>query len=50
MAGTLPTLATTDTLSSWLALYHAPGVGAVTFNQLLERRISPCALLQADTE
>ena len=50
MAGPLPTLATTDTLSSWLTLYHAPGVGAVTFNQLLERRISPNELLQTGAE
>ena len=28
--------ATTDTLKHWLALYHTPGVGAVTFHQLLE--------------
>ena len=26
----------TDTLKRWLALYHTPGVGAVTFHQLLE--------------
>ena len=50
MAGPLPRLATTDTLSSWLTLYHAPGVGAVTFNQLLERRISPNELLQTGAE
>jgi DNA processing protein len=50
MAGPLPTLATTDTLSSWLTLYHAPGVGAVTFNQLLEWCISPNELLQTGTE
>jgi DNA processing protein len=50
MAGPLATLATTDTLSSWLALYHAPGVGAVAFNQLLERCISPNELLQTGTE
>ena len=50
MAGPLPTLTTTDTLSSWLTLYHAPGVGAVTFNQLLERRISPNELLQTGAE
>jgi DNA processing protein len=28
--------ATTDTLKHWLALYHAQGVGAVTFHKLLE--------------
>jgi len=28
--------ATTDTLKHWLALYHTPGVGAVTFHRLLE--------------
>jgi DNA processing protein len=50
MAGPLPALATTDTLSSWLALYHAPGVGAVTFNQLLEKCITPGELLQTGTE
>ena len=27
---------TTDTLKHWLALYHTPGVGAVTFHHLLE--------------
>ena len=47
MAGTLPTPASTDTLSDWLTLYHAPGVGAVTFHQLLERFPNPHDLLQA---
>ncbi len=28
--------ATTDTLKHWIALYHTPGVGAVSFQQLLE--------------
>ena len=36
MAAPLPPLTTTDTLKHWLALYHTPGVGAVTFHHLLE--------------
>jgi DNA processing protein len=36
MAVPLPQTTTTDTLTHWLALYHTPGVGAVTFHQLLE--------------
>jgi len=28
--------ASTDTLKCWLALYHTPGVGSVTFHQLLQ--------------
>jgi DNA processing protein len=50
MAGTLSTPASTDTLSDWLTLYHAPGVGTVTFHQLLERYPHPGELLQAGTE
>ncbi|MEN8204761.1 MAG: DNA-processing protein DprA [Pseudomonadota bacterium] len=36
MAAPLSPPTTTDTLKHWLALYHAPGVGAVTFHLLLE--------------
>jgi DNA processing protein len=50
MAGPLSALATTNTLSDWLTLNHAPGVGAVTFHQLLERYPNPHDLLHAGTE
>ena len=50
MAGLLSTLATTNNLSDWLTLYHAPGVGAVTFQRLLERQPTPRDLLQTGTE
>ncbi len=36
-----------DTLSDWLILHHAPGIGAVTIQHLLERYASPAAALQA---
>ena len=36
MAAPLSPPTTTDTLKHWLALYHTPGVGAVTFHRLLE--------------
>jgi DNA processing protein len=36
MATPLSPHTTTDTLKHWLALYHTPGVGAVTFHRLLE--------------
>ena len=36
MAAPLPPPTATDTLKHWLALYHTPGVGAVTFHRLLE--------------
>ena len=36
MATPLSPPTTTDTLKHWLALYHTPGVGAVTFHHLLE--------------
>ena len=49
MAGTLSTLATTNTLSDWLTLNLAPGVGAVTFHQLRERYPNPQDLLHAGT-
>jgi hypothetical protein len=44
MAGPLSALATTNTLSDWLTLNHAPGVGAVTFHQL-PRPGLPCAVV-----
>lgn len=50
MAGPLLTPASTDTLSDWLILYHAPGIGAVTFHQLLDRHPNPGELLQSGTE
>ncbi|MDH3934620.1 MAG: DNA-processing protein DprA, partial [Gammaproteobacteria bacterium] len=48
MAGTLSI--STDTLSDWLTLYHAPGVGAVTLHRLLERFPNPGDLQQLDSE
>jgi DNA processing protein len=48
MAGTLTV--STDTLSDWLTLYHAPGVGAVTLHRLLERFPNPGDLQQLDSE
>ena len=39
--------ATADTLKYWLALYHAPGVGAVTFHQLLDAASDLPSLLSA---
>jgi len=36
MAAPLSPPTTTDTLKHWLALYHTPGVGGVTFHRLLE--------------
>jgi len=38
---------TSDTLSDWLALYHAPRVGAVTFQQLLEAFQDPAGVRAA---
>ncbi len=38
---------TSDTLSDWLALYHAPRVGPVTFLQLLDALQDPGAVLGA---
>lgn len=35
------------TLSDWLTVYHAPGVGAVMFRRLLERYGNPAAILAA---
>jgi len=49
MAGTLSNTASTKILSDWLTLYHAPGVGAVTFHQLLEKHPDPGELLQTGT-
>ena len=42
--------ATPDTLKHWLALYHTPGVGAVTFHQLLETFPNLQALPHTDSE
>ena len=53
MAGPLSASASplpTDILADWLTLYHAPGVGAVTFHRLLEKYPHPGELLQAGTE
>ena len=41
--------ATTDTLKHWLALYHTPGVGAVTFHRLLESDPDSPGLTHSDT-
>ncbi|MCK5382549.1 MAG: DNA-processing protein DprA [Gammaproteobacteria bacterium] len=48
MAG--PLTVSADTLSDWLTLYHAPGVGAVTLHRLLESRSNPGDLPQLGTE
>ena len=42
--------ATPDTLKHWLALYHTPGVGAVTFHQLLESFPNLQELPRTDSE
>jgi DNA processing protein len=36
-----------DSILHWLTLYHTPGIGAVTFIQLLERIGNPDEILQA---
>ena len=48
MAGLLTV--STDTLSDWLTLYHAPGVGAVTLHRLLENFPNPGDLPQLGSE
>jgi len=48
MAG--PLTVSTDTLSDWLTLYHAPGVGAVTLQRLLEHFPNPADLQQLGSE
>ena len=48
MAG--PLTVSTDTLSDWLTLYHAPGVGAVTLQRLLEHSPNPGDLQQLGSE
>ena len=48
MAG--PLTVSTDTLSDWLTLYHAPGVGAVTLQRLLEHFPNPGDLQQLGSE
>jgi len=48
MAGLLTV--STDTLSDWLTLYHAPGVGAVTLHRLLESCPNPGDLPQLGSE
>lgn len=47
MAVTTAAQAHGESLADWLALYHAPGVGAVTFHKLLDRFGSPSAVMQA---
>ncbi len=49
MAAPFSEPATTDTLKHWLALYHTPGVGAVTFHRLLESGPGLRELAQSDT-
>ncbi len=50
MEAPCPQPATTDTLKHWLALYHTPGVGAVTFHQLLEAFPNLQELPRTDSE
>jgi DNA processing protein len=47
MAAAPSTTDSNDTLSDWLILHHAPGVGAVTIHQLLERYSGPGAARRA---
>ncbi len=44
-----PLASSTQTLSDWLAVYHAPHVGTVAFHRLLDRFASPAAILDAGT-
>ncbi len=39
---------TADQLRAWLTLHHAPGIGAATFNKLLEHFASPAEVLALD--
>jgi len=48
MAPTAQALSTQD-LSDWLTVYHAPRVGSVAFHQLLERFACPAAILAASS-
>ena len=48
MAG--PLTVSTDILSDWLALYHAPGVGTVTLHRLLEHTPNLSDLRQLGSE
>jgi DNA processing protein len=43
MAATSSTPNSDDTLTDWLILHHAPGIGAVTIHQLLEHYSGPAA-------
>ncbi|MDH3559504.1 MAG: DNA-processing protein DprA [Gammaproteobacteria bacterium] len=43
MAATSSTQNSDDTLTDWLILHHAPGIGAVTIHQLLEHYSGPAA-------
>jgi len=47
MAAAPPTSNSDDTLTDWLILHHAPGIGAVTIHHLLERYSGPAAALHA---
>jgi DNA processing protein len=47
MAAGSPTSNSDDTLTDWLILHHAPGIGAVTIQRLLERYSGPAAVLHA---
>jgi len=38
-----------DTLTNWLALYHAPGIGPARFHRLLEKFRDPADILHAGT-
>jgi DNA processing protein len=47
MAAASTTSNSDDTLTDWLILHHAPGIGAVTIHRLLERYAGPAAALHA---
>ncbi len=49
MANPYSQLPDTDILKHWLALYHAPGVGTVTFQRLLDAVSDPGSLVHRDS-
>jgi len=44
-----PQASSTQTLSDWLVVYHAPRVGVMAFHRLLDRFACPAAILAAST-